>query len=142
MKKYFLGAICLFLAINDLSAQITLEHTFLNKELSSVILFSANGTKIMVNDTGVAQVKLYNTDYSLWKTINLPAYSGYKFNAVSYVSDNLFNSDALVELLAQYYSATSVPHNKWQVINELGTLVADLDTSNYYTYIHDVDGIQ
>src|SRR6202012_2659524 len=82
-------------------AQISLDFSYPYKNgFGTVILFSNNGEKIMVNDTGVNQVKLYDANYTLWKTINLSNYPGYKFSTAYAVSDNLFNNDNLVELVA------------------------------------------
>ena len=129
-------------------AQITLDHTFsyVSQFYSGqVIVFSSNGTKIMMNDTGTNQVKLYNTDYTLWKTINIPAApTGYKwYGAVSTISDNLFNSDILVELVVTYskYDGTTIPYYfyKSHIINETGTVILDLGNVNG-VQVHDIDG--
>ena len=140
MKNTFLIIAALFICLGA-KAQITLDHTFspANSNTSGqVILFSSNGTKILMSDTGVNQIKLYNTDYSLWKTINLSNYPGYKLYNVYAISDNLFNSDNLVELVAAYTSTTA-PYYKAEVINESGTVLQSLGTS-YYAQVHDVNG--
>src|SRR5580658_4104940 len=131
MRNLFIAAMLCMLFANRSGAQITLEHTFYpaNYAGAQVVLFSSNGEKIMINDTGVNQIKLYNTDYSLWKTINLSNYAGYKLEYVSAISDNLFNSDNLVELVAIYEnpSAGSYPtYYRAEVINESGTVLQDL----------------
>ena len=123
-------------------AQITLDHSFNSKmpgASGQVIFFSSNGQKILMSDTGVNQIKLYNTDYSLWKTINLSNYPGYRFLTASSVSDNLFNSDNSVELIALYNnSLLPYPYNyKVEIIGESGVL-EDLG-NGLNTYIHTIN---
>jgi Secretion system C-terminal sorting domain len=140
MKKT-ISTIALFFICFCAKSQITLDYTYSYVSTTSgqVILFSSNGEKIMMNDTGVSQVSLYNTDYSLWKTINLPTYTGFKFSGAYAVSDNLFNSDDLVELIAIYYSTSVSSTYKAQVINESGTVLQDLGNA-YSVEVHIING--
>jgi hypothetical protein len=120
--------------------QITLEHTYstvMPGASGQFVLFSSNGTKIMMSDTGTNQVKLYNTDHSLWKTINVPAYSGFRFTNSYLVSDNLFNSDNNIEMIVTYYGAAAT--YKSVVIAEDGTVLADLGGALFFS-THSVDG--
>jgi len=90
MKKLLFSLSLLFVCCLS-KAQITLEHTYSNENPNAsgqVILFSANGEKIMMSDTGSNQVTLYNTDYTLWKTINVPIYTGSLLSNLNY---NNFN---------------------------------------------------
>ena len=123
------------------NAQITLEHTFTPiSGYASTVLFSSNGTKIIANDTGSYQLKLYNTDYSLWKTITVPGYSGFKYQRALVVSDNLFNSDNSVEFIAFYYSTTTSFLYKAVLVNESGVAVFDLGNNSSFSveYINGV----
>ncbi len=144
MKNTILIIAALFICPGA-KAQLTLEHTFSPVSIyasGQVILFSSNGEKILMCDTGTNQVKLYNTDYSLWKTINLSHYAGYRFDNVSAISDNLFNSDNLVELVAVYYnpSAGSYPtYFKSEVINENSVVVQDLGNA-ISAQVHVING--
>jgi hypothetical protein len=145
-KKLTMRKTLLVLAMASVSicakAQITLGHSFNSKmpgASGQVIFFSSNGQKILMSDTGVNQIKLYNTDYSLWKTINLSNHPGYRFLTASSVSDNLFNSDNSVELIALYYN-TSLPYPsgyKGEIVGESGVL---LDLGNVLnTSIHTIN---
>ncbi len=113
--------------------QITLEHTYGAINFAQPVLFSSNGEKIMTYDT--AQVYLYNMDHTLWKTISPSITTGYKIAYVYGVSDNLFNSDNLVEAVIGYVSLSTFPRYKSDVVSEAGTVITSLDTS-YSGSIH------
>lgn len=121
-------------------AQITLEHTFTPIASVSPVLFTSNGTKYVVKDTGVNAIKLYNTDYTLWKTIPLSIPSGYKYFSVSSVSDKLFNDDNSVELVLIYYNTTATSEFQARVINETGSVIYDLG-NGYYSSVIYIDGV-
>ncbi len=133
MKKAILLSILIsFFALLSYG-QITLQHTYNATNFAQDVLFTVNGEKIMTYDT--ADVYLYNMDHTLWKTIHAPVYTGYKLQQVYAVSDNLFNSDNLVELVTVYYSPTTFPRYKSEVINESASVIQSLDSA-YYGNVH------
>ena len=127
MKKLFLIT-CLFLSANYCFGQMTLDHTFAAS--ASIVLFSSNGEKIATNDT--VSLYLYNMDYTLWKTITPPGIPGYKVSAFSVISDNLFNSDGLVEAIVSYIpnegNYSIHPYYRSSLINETGAVLFSLDS--------------
>lgn len=124
-------------------AQITLEHTFTGTNSPQPILFTSNGEKIIASDTGTNIVKLYNIDYSLWKSISVPSYLDYKFSGASVVSDNLFNSDNNIEFVASYskYDGSTYPYGFYHsaIIDERGAIIQDLGNA-YLGAVHFVNG--
>ena len=136
MKKIILCLLVTFGFINA-HAQITVAHTSsLGSNIAQAILFSANGTKIMINDTGTNTIKLYNSDYSIWKTIPVPIFPGRRFAGTQLVSDRLFNSDDQVEAIV-YYSSTAAPYyNNSLIISETGSTVYDLGNFVPYNVIY------
>jgi hypothetical protein len=96
----------------------------------NVAVFSANGEKMYGYDT--TAVYLYNMDGTPWKTIDFPVISGYLANGVFAMSDNLFNSDNLVELVVSYGARVYpfFPRSQTILINETGTILQHIDTSN------------
>jgi hypothetical protein len=89
--KFFVSAL---LISNSINAQISLEHTYSGNSTNSSIGFinlSASGDKYVINDFSLNQIKLYNTNHSLWKTITIPSLP----NTIGYyyqnISENLFN---------------------------------------------------
>ena len=136
MKKQILLSAALIYTSFLSFGQITLEHTYSAPSVfAQPVLLSSNGEKYMTYDS--AKVYLYNTDNTLWRTIVVSSYTGYKLEYALAVSDNLFNADNLVELVAVYAatSGTAFPQYKSEVINENGVVVQTLDTS-YYATVH------
>jgi hypothetical protein len=111
-------------------AQITLEHTFTGVNIYQPILFTSNGTKLMTRDTGTNTIRLYNTDYTLWKTIPLTVPSGYSLYIISNISDKLFNDDNSIEVFYTYWNATSPVVFKSQLINETGAIIYDFGNTS------------
>ncbi len=133
MKKLILLA-AFIACISSLSfGQVTLEHTYTSGSGAGPVLFSSNGEKYMVYDT--ATIYLYNTDHSLWKTIVPGVYPGYTMRSVFATSDNLFNSDNLVEIVVCYVTTDySVhPYYKTDIINENAVVIQSLDSASYVT---------
>lgn len=104
-----------------LSAQIVHEQTF---EFSGNLVEISEGEyKIYIMDDVNNQCRIYNTDYSLWKTISLNVPDGKFLYNIKFVSKNLFNTDDNIELLyivseyidASYYEYTII------VADETGT---------------------
>lgn len=135
MKHTFLLLLCCFSLIIA-KAQITLSHTFSSTSgQPTSVLFSAHGSKIIANDGAANVIKIYNTDFSLWKTITIPSSGG--ASGAQFISDHLFNSDDLIEAVV-YWPVGTETHAF--VINELGTTIMDLGTG-YYSTVHYLEGI-
>lgn len=136
MKKYLVTALSLFAAIN-LSAQITLEKSYpvnnggnTNDDDLQVIRLEVSGYKYALRDVQANQVRLYNLDHSIWKTINVTLPAGYSTWSHSYISERLFNLDAAVELLVRFSPATSGVVPKTIVLGENGTTLHTIDSSS------------
>ena len=134
MKKQFLLAM-LSVCMSTMSfGQITFEHTYNSSSTySQLVLFSSNGEKYMAFDS--VNVNLYNTDHTLWKTIHASSYAGYKLTYVYAVSDNLFNSDNMVELFAVYNSNITFPRYRGEIINENTVVIQSMDSA-YSANVH------
>jgi hypothetical protein len=128
--------------IMQLSAkgQITLDHTFdAATYFSRPVLFSSNGTKIMVVDTSFKTVRFYTTSYLLWKIITLHPPAGYQLQYLWLPSDNLFNADDNIELVVNYYNPSWPSSTVTQVVNESGHVIFDLGDANDVS-VHVIDG--
>jgi len=122
--------------------QLSLEQSY---------AYSANVTKInsttfkyFIMDVPAAQCRIYNLDYSLYKTINLPIPGGEWLYDIRFVSEDLFNEDSKIELLYTYYKwiaqVSGVPgyyiyHSK--VISEDGVVLHD-EPGALYSYVKEV----
>jgi hypothetical protein len=119
------------------TAQPVQEHSYIDGSFGRLILLSGAGYKYMVCDNVNKQIRLYHTDHTLYKTMNVPQYTGYG-NVVypNWVSDGLFNTDTLVEYTMNY----SGPQPKYEVINENGQVINSVPGSNYGTVFKDGNG--
>jgi hypothetical protein len=82
------------------NAQIVLEHTFLTPYSNnpSIIHLENGGEKWYVSDIDSNRISLYNLDYTLFKTINIPSQLNHNYY-IWYVSDKLFDPDAAIEFM-------------------------------------------
>ena len=127
MRKNLSTVLLVFCSVLYVSGQIQLEHTY---------NYSANVTKI--NDTDYKyflmdveqnQCRIYNTDFTLFKTIVLDVPSGSYLYDIRFVSQTLFNLDNNIEILYTYYTwiitneTTQEGYYEYysKVINEQGT---------------------
>lgn len=82
------------------------------------------------------QAKIYNSNHTLWKTIDLPLPSGttYQVTNVNNLSESKIDSDALIELSYNYVEAGILePYYDGRVINENGTiLLSAAGVSDFY----------
>jgi hypothetical protein len=118
-------AILLLLACNCKS-QINFEHSYPATSYLSVINLSSSGYKYLLSDYSNNTVKLYNLNHSLWKSITLDIPAGYTLastSAFSNISEELFNTDALLELSYTYYQTTPTYYYETKIINENGTVL-------------------
>ncbi|MBU1370586.1 MAG: T9SS type A sorting domain-containing protein [Bacteroidetes bacterium] len=124
----------LFLAFSiGLNAQISQDASYTYSGTFTTLALS--GDKFFVMDVGSSQCRIYNTNHSLWKTINLEVPSGHYLNDIQYVSENLFTTDNSLCLMYTYYLYDEV--NQYytyttKVIKEDGTLLLNLPGCQYY----------
>jgi hypothetical protein len=87
-------------------------------------------------DVPASQVRIYNMDHSLFKTINCSVPTGYYLAEIKYVSENLFNTDSQIELAYTYYKYVSTSTSYYyiygaKVITETGTVLQPIDGAQY-----------
>jgi hypothetical protein len=102
-------------------SQVALEKVY-NFSLTSTRI-NQTEYKYYLMDIPLSQCRIYNMDHSLWKTIPITLPSNYYLFDIKFVTQNLFNSDAAVEL---WYSAY-----EW---------VASGSSGGYYRYISKIIG--
>ncbi|MFT4598652.1 MAG: hypothetical protein ACJAR8_001283 [Bacteroidia bacterium] len=138
-NKYLLIIIMVFGSLRA-SSQITLEHTYTVAESQTqlgIINLSSSGYKYILAGTNAnSQVKLYNLDHSLWKTINVPALSGFTLQFAGNISEGLFDVNKEIEYVAQYYNLSTNPVQwHFKVLNENGKVIKDLPNRAYQRVI-------
>lgn len=140
------------LLVGNLSfGQVTLDHSFSDNE--SVAVYSNDNELFYVGSTSDNKLKIYNADYSLRKTINVPVPANYSiFFSNSYegmpysISKNIFNLDDKYEFMVEanlYDDSNSI--SKLILINEDGVLIKDFHSNpsikkfyGQYTVYHDI----
>jgi len=141
MNKHILAA-SLLIASFSANAQIVLEKTLTSNTYIQVVNFAISGKKLVTYDTLAKQIKLFNTDYSLWKSIPIPSIPNYTHETYSldyrvpFISETLFNSDNLIEFILLYHSQIVGNQNNYFLLNEKGDVLQDFgpQISNSYSF--------
>ena len=113
MKKILLIALIAF--VINIKAQLTLEHIYNLKPSSNpypgylqLANLTSGGYKYYFKDSSNA-IKIYNLNHSLYKTINISVPTGTEIEQIYYLSDQLFNTDTLIEFgFTNYNGSASV----------------------------------
>lgn len=141
MKKIILYISFLFLGLGSTNAQINFEHTFTTKSGFDWFVSNTNGIMYVFTDTLTNQVKIYNTDYSLYKSVSIDRPVGY-YVSICLPSEKLFDTDSQIEFLCTYedsqYNCSVNPCvyttiSKAKVFNEDGSILKDFGTFNKST---------
>jgi hypothetical protein len=124
-----------------LNAQITFETQY--EHSGTYTKLAISGYKFYVMDVGQSQCRIYNTNHSLWKTINLSVPANNYLYDIKYVSENLFTTDNSLCLSYVYYYYDAV--NDYytftaKVVKENGTELLSIPGAEYL-YVHSLEGI-
>ena len=135
MKIQFLTTI-LLLATFALNAQVTLDKKY--DYSASVVKLETLGYKYYLMDVPLGQCRIYNTDHSLFKTINCNVPNGFYLSDIKFISEKTFDTDAGIELLCTYYkynSAKAYYEYESKIINEDGSAIVAI-AGSLYNYIN------
>ena len=129
--------LCIVFSLS-VKSQINLSHTLngsyynlINRNGSSFYKFTTSsvGEKFCVQNSSDTSVTIYNPDWSSYRQVTFPnGYNYYPFPeycnspTTGYVSDQLFNSDTLLEFVCFKFTSSQ---SSWyiSIINELGSIV-------------------
>jgi hypothetical protein len=125
MKNQIL-IIILCIAGPALIAQPVLEKIY--TESANICQLESIGEVYYSMDVINKQCHIYKMDHSLYKSIPIPTLEGYYLSDVQFVSEKLFNSDNLIELVYSYtkYVPTETSYYytyETKLINENGTIL-------------------
>lgn len=140
MKK--LVAISFFVLFSAaMSAQVSLEKTY--NYSTSVVKLETLGYKYFLMDVPNAQCRIYNLDHSLYKTINCSVPGNQYLADIKYISQNLFDTDAGIELVYTYYKYVPTSTSYYymyssKIINEDGSAIQSIDGARYI-YVNKTD---
>ncbi|MBP7390023.1 MAG: T9SS type A sorting domain-containing protein [Chitinophagales bacterium] len=124
MKNVFY-LLAIVLSASNLSAQISLEHSYPNgKWQTSLIKLSNSGMKYQWVDEAAGILKLYNLDHSIFKTMTFPVLSGVS-TQVLYVSETTFDLDATIEFMVAYSDDNNWANSVTKIVEESGALIFD-----------------
>lgn len=144
MKRIIIaiGALLLGVSVN---AQISLEHSYTVPQSEGerdlqIINLEISGYKYALIDKGANQVRLYNLNHSVWKTININVPSGYSSWYPAYISEKLVNSDNNVELFIDLGGNPNAA-GKVLLINENGNVLTTIDSASIGSEIPEVQTV-
>lgn len=148
MKRTFYSLLLIvFFLLNSLNsdAQITLEHTFEGMTTFStidLINYNGNSNHYICIDEVNNQVKLYNTDYSLYKTINSSVPAGYVISTASHFSASLFGNNKIAFLVIFISNlAENEKRQLLQLYDEDGLILKDFGYGGAFSNsIHKIPG--
>lgn len=125
MKK-IINLVVFVLLTSHLSGQITLEHSYTNgKWQTSMVKLSNSGMKYQWVDVSSGELKLYNLDHSLFKSMTFPVLTGKSGVWVVYVSETTFDLDAEVEFMVYYQDDGNWVNSVTKIMNETGAVIFD-----------------
>jgi hypothetical protein len=124
MPKKYISVLLYLLLAAKAYPQINLEATY--NYSGTFTELSQSGYKFYVMDVGNNQCRMYNTNHSLWKTINLAVPANHYLYDIRYVSENLFTTDNSIALAYTYYTYDAV--NEYytyttRIVRENGSLL-------------------
>lgn len=157
MKKSIIMTAATILFALTSKSQITLENNYsipvaTNKSGLTLIKLDVSGEKYFLFDIQTKVIKLYNLNHSIFKTINIPTLPKYPSSntsslvSVAYLSENLFNSNNLIEFVAfsgQFATFNnSADYASMMVYDETGSVIFNGDSlmpsmkrdATYYGY--------
>lgn len=143
MKRFTIIAILLNIYFM-VHSQAVLEHIYPDQTAYPIKLTNYGWIYYTIvyrtNHSNITDVKIYNENHSLLKTIPLQIPSGYIVETIDNVSDILFNSDSKIEILYSVWKINSNPYQyQTLLVNEDGTILQTFPTL-YYATIADLDG--
>lgn len=136
MKKRLLILGVLFIVSIVTYGQISLEHTF-NTSVSygNELINMGNTDYYISTNPSTNQIIFYNTDYSLYKTVNVTPPSGYAMSAaVNYAYKDVFTTDGKIVFILTFINPNAMfdlGYSYTQLINEDGVIIKELG----YSYI-------
>jgi len=128
----------------NLTAQITLEKTYhFNGSASGLKLvnLTLSGYKYYLLDTTSHQIKTYNTNHSLYRSfVAPPTPSGFYLETIEHLTDNLFNTDTLIEACYAYMSYMSSIKPLYKIYNENNVLLLNIPNGYFGSVLYNISG--
>jgi hypothetical protein len=134
MKKVLLTLFTISLCIVG-TAQITLEKTFTNAGGPTNPFVTDSGIKYAHTNTTTNKVTIYNSDFSIYKTISFSLSANEEMGAAYHLSDKLFNSDSQIEFIIVITNSTAGTQSM-KAYNENKQVIKDFGDRSYAHVFH------
>jgi hypothetical protein len=123
-------------------SQIVFEQAY--PYSGTITQLEIDGPKFYLMDVPGEQCRMYNMDFSLFKTINLDVPTDRYLYDIQFVTQSLFDSDSEIELLYVFYQYVVTPTSYYyiyttRIVNENGTILLDLPGCSW-TDIRKIEG--
>lgn len=139
MKSLILLTITIVILNAVAYSQITFEKSYSNYGEVTVHNLESIGYKYMAADIGNNKVYLFNSDHTIWKTIDCKIPTGHEMGYANYPSTLLFDSDNGVEVLVAYQD-TSTYDTYIHIVDENGTILQTI-TNLYWSSVVKFDNV-
>lgn len=141
MKKIMLSVA--IVATSFMSGQITLQNTFTIGE--RVVPFTKDNNMLYFTKGTGNTIKIYNSSYTLIKTVNVPVPNGYTISPYYPdltqdpfdISKHIFNNDDKLEFIVGVKTSIATPpgiYTKMLLINEDGLLIKDFTNNPSFSW--------
>jgi hypothetical protein len=135
MKKILFSL--LLLSSGFAFGQISLENNY--SYSGTYTNLSASGYKFYLMDVGLSQCRVYNTNHSLWKTLNLSVPANSYLYDLKYLSEGLFTNDNSLSLGYIYYNydeANAYYTFNARIVRENGTELLSIPGCQYMEVVN------
>jgi len=105
------ATLCLLLFSKTLNAQITLEHTFDGYVSHNGAFFTSSVNHYNYFNSATSQVKLYNEDYSLYKSITITLPTNYSMSGIYLISKGIVTTDNKTTFFVQATNVDMISTN-------------------------------
>jgi hypothetical protein len=125
MKKT-INLVVLVILTSNLFSQISLEHSYPNgKWKTSIVNLAISGMKYQWVNAPGGELKLYNLDHSLFKSMTFPVLASMTNVEVAYVSETTFDLDSGIEFMVYYQDDNNWANSITKIIDESSTILLD-----------------
>ncbi len=140
MKTSILCLLGFVLNLSLMSGQISLEGSYDGSVERVYLEFS--GEKYFYLDAESKQVKLYHSDHSPWKTIDLPCPEEAVIWFIDHLSEGKINSDSKVEIMYSFYIENGNDQTyEERIINEDGSILLSIP-NGYFVEFSEIAGAE
>jgi len=114
---------------------LLLQHTF--EMIVGRSVLENSGEKYFMFDKSNENLKLFNSDYTLWKTVSLPKPAGSAYSTIHFISETAINADAQLEIGYDCFTGSNAES---RIVNENGDVLLSQNNIGLLS-ISKIDGL-